>query len=102
VITTVEKVLFLKSIDLFRGLPGEELAQIAEIAEEVPVDAEGHVFSEGDPGDSLYIVVEGKVRVFRGERPSPNWASAPSSARWRCWTPSPVPPRWPRSPRRCS
>ena len=34
-ITTVEKVLFLKSIDLFRALPGEELAQIAEIAEEV-------------------------------------------------------------------
>jgi len=28
-ISTVEKVLFLKSIDLFRALPSEELAQIA-------------------------------------------------------------------------
>src|SRR3954470_21926922 len=36
-ISTVEKVLFLKSIDLFRALPSEELAQIAEIAEEQPL-----------------------------------------------------------------
>lgn len=67
-ITTVEKVLFLKSIDLFRGLPGEELAQIAEIAEEVPISEGDLVFSDGDTGDALYIVVEGKVRVFKGEK----------------------------------
>lgn len=67
-ITTVEKVLFLKSIDLFRGLPGEELAQIAEIAEECPVSAGAVVFSEGEMGDALYIVVEGRVRVEKGER----------------------------------
>ena len=68
VITTVEKVLFLKSIDLFRALPGEDLAQIAEIAEEVPVSAGGLVFSEGELGHSLYIVVEGRVKIFRGEK----------------------------------
>lgn len=67
-ITTVEKVLFLKSIDLFRALPGEELAQIAEIAEEVPVGVGGHVFAEGDAGDAMYIVVEGRVRVHTGQR----------------------------------
>jgi CRP/FNR family transcriptional regulator, cyclic AMP receptor protein len=68
VITTVEKVLFLKSIDLFRGLPGEELAQIAEIAEEVPMSAGGLVFGEGEPGDALYIVVEGRVLVHRCDK----------------------------------
>jgi len=67
VITTVEKVLFLKSIDLFRALPGEELAQIADIAEEVPISAGGLVFGEGEPGDALYIVVEGRVRIFKGD-----------------------------------
>ena len=67
-ITTVEKVLFLKSIDLFRALPGEDLAQIAEIAAEVPVSAGDLVFSEGELGDSLYIVVEGRVRIFRGDK----------------------------------
>jgi len=66
VITTVEKVLFLKSIDLFRALPGEELAQIAEIAEEQPFAAGDAVFTEGEPGDALYLVVEGAVKVHRG------------------------------------
>ena len=62
-ITTVEKVLFLKSIDLFRAMPSEELAQIAEIAEEQPFAAGDPVFAEGEPGDALYLVVEGTVRV---------------------------------------
>ena len=44
-ISTVEKVLFLKSIDLFRALPSEELAQIAEIAEEQPLAAGDQVFA---------------------------------------------------------
>ena len=67
-ITTVEKVLFLKSIDLFRALPGEELAQIAEIAEEQPFAKGDPVFSEGEPGDALYLVVEGAVKVHRGDK----------------------------------
>ena len=45
-ISTVEKVLFLKSIDLFRALPSEELAQIAEIAEEQPMAAGDLVFDK--------------------------------------------------------
>jgi CRP-like cAMP-binding protein len=67
-ITTVEKVLFLKSVDLFRDLPGEELATIAEIAEEQPLTAGEAVFVEGETGDALYLVVEGAVRVHRGAR----------------------------------
>ena len=67
-ITTVEKVLFLKSIDLFRTLPSEELAQIAEIAEEQPMAAGDPVFGEGEPGDALYLIVEGKVKVHKGDK----------------------------------
>ena len=67
-ITTVEKVLFLKSIDLFRSLPGEELATIAEIAEEQPFAAGEPVFAEGEPGDALYLLVEGAVKVHRGDK----------------------------------
>jgi len=67
-ITTVEKVLFLKSIDLFRTLPSEELAQIAEIAEEQPLSAGDQVFGEGELGDALYLIVEGKVKVHKGDK----------------------------------
>lgn len=68
VLTTVEKVLFLKSIDLFRSLPGEELAQIAEISEVVSVMAGERVFSEGEPGDALFLVLEGRVKVHLAQR----------------------------------
>jgi CRP/FNR family transcriptional regulator, cyclic AMP receptor protein len=67
-ITAVEKVLFLKSVDLFRGLRGEELATVAEIAEEQPLAAGEAVFAEGEPGDALYLVIEGAVRVHKGGR----------------------------------
>ena len=67
-ITAVEKVLFLKSVDLFRGLRGEELATIAEIAEEQPFSAGEAVFAEGEPGDALYLVIEGAVRVHKANR----------------------------------
>src|SRR5438128_9814691 len=67
-ISTVEKVLFLKSIDLFRTLPSEELAQIAEIAEEQPLAAGDQIFAQGETGDALYLIVEGKVKVHQGSK----------------------------------
>lgn len=67
-ISTVEKVLFLKSIDLFSQIPGEDLSQIAQITDEVHYEEGDEVVREGDPGDSLYLVIEGKVRVHRGRQ----------------------------------
>lgn len=65
-ISTVEKVLFLKSIDLFSQIPGEDLAQIAQITDEVHYEEGDEIFRQGDPGDSLYLVIAGRVRVQRG------------------------------------
>ncbi len=65
-ISTVEKVLFLKGVDLFSAIPGEDLSQIAQIADEVDMDAGEPVFKEGDLGDSLYLIVGGKVKIHRG------------------------------------
>jgi CRP-like cAMP-binding protein len=63
VISTVEKVLFLKSIDLFSQIPGEDLSQIAQITDEVHFEEGEAIFLEGDPGDTLFFVIEGKVRI---------------------------------------
>jgi CRP-like cAMP-binding protein len=68
-ITTVEKVLFLKGIDLFSDLPGEELAQVALITEEAQRPAGAEIIREGEVGESLYIVVEGRVQVRKGDKP---------------------------------
>jgi CRP-like cAMP-binding protein len=66
VISTVEKVLFLKSIDLFSQIPGEDLSQIAQITDEVHFEEGDAIFAEGDIGDTLYFVIEGKVRIHSG------------------------------------
>jgi CRP-like cAMP-binding protein len=67
-LSTVEKVLFLKSIDLFSQIPGEDLAQIALISTEESRDPNDEIFAEGESGDALYLVLDGKVRVHREDR----------------------------------
>lgn len=67
-ISTVEKVLFLKGVDLFKNIPGEELSYIAQIADEVEFDPQQTVFKEGDQGDAMYLITDGKVKVHSGER----------------------------------
>lgn len=63
VIGTVEKVLFLKSIDLFSQIPGEDLSQIALITDEVQFDAGDEIFQQGESGQTLYFIIQGKVRI---------------------------------------
>jgi CRP/FNR family transcriptional regulator, cyclic AMP receptor protein len=67
-LTTVEKVLFLKSIELFSQIPGEDLAQVALIATEESREQGEEIFAEGESGDALYLVLEGKVRVHKDDR----------------------------------
>jgi len=64
-LSTVEKVLALKRIALFEHIPGEELARIARIAEEVNFMPGDTFIYEGDLGDSLYIIIEGEVEIHR-------------------------------------
>ena len=66
--STLEKALILKSIDLFETIPSEELIRVAQIADEEQFETDSLLFEEGDFGDSIYIVANGKVRVHKGER----------------------------------
>jgi CRP/FNR family transcriptional regulator, cyclic AMP receptor protein len=66
-ISTVEKVLFLKSIDLFSQLPGEDLVRVAQIAEEVQFEPKETVITEGEIGDSMYLIIDGRVEVLKGK-----------------------------------
>jgi HEAT repeat protein/ATP/ADP translocase len=61
--STVEKILFLKSAPLFAKVTGEDLAPLARVAEEQTHPAGAYIVREGDPGDSLYVVVSGKVGI---------------------------------------
>ncbi|MCB9637670.1 MAG: cyclic nucleotide-binding domain-containing protein [Myxococcales bacterium] len=64
-LSTFEKILFLKGVDLFQRLSNEDLGQIAQIAEEVSFEKDEQIIHEGDLGDALYIIVEGRVSVSK-------------------------------------
>ncbi len=54
-------------IDILReqGLSAQELRLLAKYSREGSYPADAVIFVEGDPGDCLYIVVDGKVRISR-------------------------------------
>jgi len=66
-LSLAEKKEFLHSIELFASLKEEELLRLALAAREVFVPAQTVVFEENSPGDALYIIVYGKVRVYHND-----------------------------------
>jgi len=62
-LTNLERVIFLKKVPLFAGVPGEDLARIAkEIVIETFTPGQ-EIFKAGDIGAEMYIIVEGRVSV---------------------------------------
>lgn len=61
-VTTVEA---LSKVELFRGLAARGLERVASIASEERHAAGHTLFREGDAGDKLYVIVEGKTRISR-------------------------------------
>ena len=65
-ISVSDKVLHLKSIQIFKDLAVSELAAIASVTDEVTVEAGEDFIKEGDAGDIMYLVIEGDVAVIKG------------------------------------
>ncbi len=63
----IEKILILKTVEVFAELGDATLADLAAIAEEVELGLGETLFEKGDTGTSMYVVARGKVRVHDGE-----------------------------------
>jgi rhodanese-related sulfurtransferase len=50
---------------VFKELPKDALEAIAGVVQPLAVPPKTIIFKEGDPGDCLYIVLSGSVRIFR-------------------------------------
>ena len=61
---TVEKVMVLKTVDIFAHTPEEILVDIAGLLKELTMAANQTVFEKGERGDSMYIIVEGEVEAL--------------------------------------
>jgi len=62
-LTTIEKVIFLKSVDIFEHATVEQLGRIAGLTEEVHFEPGEIIFKEGEPGDALYLLLSGQVFI---------------------------------------
>ena len=63
----LDRMLFLRRVPLFGGLEPEDLQRLAAVAIERLYVADEAIVREGDEGEELVVIVEGDVRVVRGE-----------------------------------
>lgn len=64
----VERVAALHRVELFERIPGRVLAPVAEAAVELRASPGDVLMEEGAVEAHLYAIVDGRVRVHRGER----------------------------------
>jgi CRP-like cAMP-binding protein len=62
-LTRLEKVLILRNVYIFNDTPDEVLAEIAGSLQEITVKPGQTILRQGEMGRSLYIVVDGQLRV---------------------------------------
>jgi len=64
----IDPIDFLGRSEVFAGLSRAQLEKIAKSLKEIRLNKDAKIFSEGDEGDSFYIIASGTVRVVkRGE-----------------------------------
>ena len=56
---------YWKSIPLFQDLTAEELIEVRSIFASISVEADTNLITEGDEGDEMFILIDGKVRISK-------------------------------------
>jgi CRP-like cAMP-binding protein len=66
--TTVERVLTLKQIDLLEPAGPRHLLALADLVREVEMAPGQTIYGETDLADAIYVVFKGRVRLLAGDR----------------------------------
>jgi hypothetical protein len=62
----IERISFIREVPIFTDLRVRELVAIAEIATTKACGRDEVVVREGDPGDALYLVMDGQLAIIKG------------------------------------
>jgi CRP-like cAMP-binding protein len=62
-LAAIEKVIFLKSVDIFSRATVEELGRIAALTDEVSFEAGETILRKGEPTDAIYFILTGRVAI---------------------------------------
>ncbi len=65
VLSTIEKIIFLKEVPFFEGMTVDQLKVLAQVCEEEFFAEDTRIYNQGDPGGILYVVVSGRVGIER-------------------------------------
>lgn len=63
----MERLLMLRRVPLFAQMTLEQLEAINQLLQEEQYLEDEQVFREGDVGDELYILIDGEVRIMKGQ-----------------------------------
>jgi CRP-like cAMP-binding protein len=63
-----DRIELIRETPLFENLSRRELARVARIVEEQELEAGTELITEGAPGDTFFVVVEGELDVRRRGR----------------------------------
>jgi CRP/FNR family transcriptional regulator, cyclic AMP receptor protein len=61
----IEKVLLLKSLNIFSETPENVLADLAPLMQEMELEEGTVIFQESDKGDSMYIIYQGEIQIYK-------------------------------------
>ena len=64
----IDKLAVLRAVPLFADLDDRSLQAVAVLAREQLHKAGDILMLEGEPGDEFYVIVDGTVRIEKGER----------------------------------
>lgn len=63
-LTTIERVLFLRGVNLFAQIPGEVVARVAQVTQIVRFAPGQQFIQQGDVGDCLYVLIDGEADIL--------------------------------------
>jgi len=67
-LTSVDRLLFVRGVPIFKELRDDFLVRLASVMDELSFPENYSIFKEGQEGRSLYILVSGRVRVHLSDR----------------------------------
>jgi CRP-like cAMP-binding protein len=64
-LSSIERVIFLKEVTFFKDMTVDQLRALASVADEDLFPDDTAIYEEGDAGGVLYVVVSGRVGIER-------------------------------------
>jgi CRP/FNR family transcriptional regulator, cyclic AMP receptor protein len=67
-LTSVDRLLFIRRVPIFKELRDDFIVRLASVMDELSFPANYTIFKQGEEGRSLYIVISGRVKIHIGDK----------------------------------